>query len=37
MQKIKDVVVIIPSYNPDEKLVNLVEELVEYRAPTSGL
>lgn len=30
MQKIKDVIVIIPSYNPDEKLVNLVEELVDY-------
>lgn len=30
MQKIKDVVVIIPSYNPDEKLVNLVEELIDY-------
>lgn len=30
MKKIRDVAVIIPSYNPDEKLVNLVEELVDY-------
>ena len=30
MQKIRDIVIIIPSYNPDEKLVNLVEELVDY-------
>lgn len=30
MQKVKDVIVVIPSYNPDDKLVNLVEELVDY-------
>lgn len=30
MQKIGDIVIIIPSYNPDEKLVSLVDELVDY-------
>ena len=30
MEKIKNIIVVIPSLNPDNRLVNLVEELIDY-------